>query len=249
MAPSGESPDFVQNILESLREKEPRYRGGKDVYDALGNRTMIAIAGATGAGKTTVTEEVIRLDSDFKEVLTTTTRPHREGDPIGFHTGVPYSEFNDAVINANLVNFNVIGDNVYGTYQSGFPGQYNIGPIMTRSVYQLLEAGFKEANVVYMLVEEKEYEERLRRERMDFKDFAPRVVEGIESLEFAEANRHERWLHFVESTSEVDGATKAARKVIEIVNHNTGSFMTEQHALEMIDGMQHALHRVARDVH
>ena len=249
MSTTPESPEFINNIVDSLRAKERVYQAGEHVYSSLGDRTMTAIAGFTGAGKTTTTSEVIRLDSDFKEVLTTTTRGPKDNDPEGFRTNVPYTEFNDAVINGNLVNFNVIGQNVYGTYQSGFPGRHNVGPIMSRSIPQMLNSGFRDVNVVYMLVEEEEYERRLREERIDYPDFIPRMIEADESREFAKLNTNANWLHFVESTSEPDGATKAARKVIDIVRHNTGEFMTIDHALKMLDGMHNALHRVARDVH
>ena len=249
MSTTAESPEFINNILDSLRVKERTYQGGDHIYTALGDRTMTAIAGFTGAGKTTTTTEIIRLDPDFKEVNTSTTRPHRPGDPEGFRTGVSYTEFNDAVINENLVNFNVIGDNVYGTYQSGFPGRHNVGPIMSRSIPQMLNSGFRDVNVVYMLVEEQEYERRLRQERMHFTDFTPRIIEAGDSREFAELNAKANWLYFVESTAEPDGATKAARKVIDIVRHNSGEFIRTDHALRMLEGMYKALHRVARDVH
>ena len=120
---------------------------------------------------------------------------------------------------------------------------------MARSIPQMLEAGFDDVNVVYMLVEEHEYEQRLRAERIGFTDFTPRVIEGVESFDFATRNIGAGWLHFVESSSAEGGKTKAARKVIDIVRHSSGEFMTDTRAVQLITGMQNALHRVARDVH
>jgi len=249
MAETGESPEFIQKTINALRSKEKDYQANARVYASLGNRSMIAIAGPTGSGKTTVTSEVIRLDSDFREVETTTTRPHRDGDPAGFQTGVSYADFYEGVNAGEFVNYTVIGQNAYGTYESGFPGTHNIGPIMSKSVIQMLESGFKNIDVVYMLVEEAEYERRLRQERMHFSDFKPRLDEAEESRNFVYAHKNERWLHFVESSASDERATKAASKIINIVNHNSGEFMTVDHALKLLDGMQNALHRVADDLH
>jgi guanylate kinase len=246
---SGESPEYINTIVDLLRQKEKHYSGGKDVYSSLVGKTMTALAGPMGVGKTTTTTEIINLDDDFAEVNTSTTRARKANDPIGFRTCVSYSEFNDAVAKANLVNFNVIGQNVYGTYQSGFPGKHNVGPIMARSVPQMMGAGFDEVNVVFLLVEEHEYERRLREERIDYSDFTPRVIEGDDSFSFAHLNIDEQWLNFVESSPEEDGAKKAARKVIDIVRHNSSAFLTQPRVLELLDGMHTALHRVARDVH
>jgi len=256
MPATGESPEFVSHILESLRSKESTYQGGAHVYDSLGSTSLTIIAGPTGAGKSTTSDEVIRIsneeDLDISLVQSTITRPRRGGDPIDFRTasdGVTYAELNDAVINDNLVNYNVIGDNIYATYRSGFPGRYNIGPILTKSVHQLLNAGFRNTNVAYMVTDGDTYEQRLRQERLHFPDITPRIIEGHESLDFAEMNITADWLYMVESLPVPDGLTKAARKVISIARHQTGEIMTPDRGLQYIDEMRQALKRVARDVH
>ena len=252
MALSGESPEYIDNILASLREKERDFKVGDNIYSSLGNRSLIAIEGPTGSGKTTVTTEVVRLDPDFYEIETETTRQHRDGDPIVFHTGVSFTDFINDIVNEEFVNFNVIGRNAYGTKESGFKGPFAIGPMMSRSITQMLDGGldeaFKDLVVIRMLVEEMEYERRLRAERMHFSDFRPRIIQAGESKEFAEAHIGTRWLHFVESTSAPDGATKAARKIINIANRNSGEFITDSHARKMLEGMDRAMRRVAADI-
>lgn len=256
MPATGESPEFVTNILESLRAKEGTYQGGDHVYDALGATSLTIIAGPTGAGKSTLSDEVIRIsaaeDLDISLVHSTITRGRRADDPEGFRTandGVTYAELNDAVINNNLVNYNVVGENVYATYRSGFPGRYNIGPILTSSVYQLLNAGFYDCNVAYVVTDGETYEQRLRSERAHFPDFVPRIIEGHESLNFAEMNIKADWLHVVENLPADNGLHKAARKVINIARHQTGEIMTQDRGLQYIDEMRQALKRVAPDVH
>lgn len=252
MSVQGESPDFINRVLQSLREKEDVYLPGDHVYDALGARSFTAIVGPTGVGKTTISNEVIRLDPEVQLVNSTTTRERREGDPIGFRTateGVTYGEFNDAVTNANLVNFNVIGQHVYGTYQSGFPGQYNIGPIMSESIPQLDHSGFQRFNVAYMVVDRETYQQRLYSERAAFPDIQARLAEGQRSIDFARRNLTEDWLRFVENLPEPNGVTKAARKIIAMTRGNSSEILLDSRAEQYLDEMSEALHRVAGNVH
>lgn len=248
MSGSGELFENDSYFINALKEKEPLYDGNEAVHRAIGGKTLTTVAGPMGAGKTTVSDEVLRISPDIQPVGTWTTRAGREGDPANFVTDASYADYYEAVMNGELVNFNMLGNNAYGTRPDGLIARHNIGPIMTKSIPQILVSGFDEVNVISMLAEESEYERRLRAERIDFKDFKVRVAEGDTSLDFTEANLQAEWLHPIESSAEPDGATKAARKIIDIINHNSGEFMTYPHAQKMIDGMRSALHRVARDV-
>ena len=247
-----ESPEFINRVLQSLREKEDIYLPGDHVYDALGARSFTAIVGPIDVGKATISNEVIQLDPEIKLVNSTMTRERREGDPSGFRTateGVTYGEFNNAVANANLVNFNVIGQHIYGTYHSGFPGQYNIGPIMSESIPQLDHSGFKRFNVAYMVVDGETYEQRLLNERTTFPDIPARFAEGQRSIDFARRNLTEGWLRFVENLPEPNGVTKAARKIIAMTRGNSSEILLDSKAEQYLDEMSEALHQAARNVH
>ena len=258
MSQTGESDEFIDNIVQSLREKKPLYFAGAHVYDALGSRSLTAIIGPTASGKSTVSEAVIALDPEFSLVNTTTTRKRRyEGDPagsdpIGFRTadeGVTYAELNDAVTNANLVNYDIFGKNIYATYQSGFPSDYNIGPITSGSVPQLYESGFKRFTAAFMVTDGETYEKRLREERVHFPDFRDRVIEGLTSIDFAQLNLDTNWLQFVETLPEPDGVTKAARRVIRMTRGDSVEMLITSRAQRYLDEMAEALRHVARDVH
>ena len=249
MAASGESPEFIQSTLASLRSIEGTYRPNASVTTAIGKCSMTTIAGAIGAGTSTVTAEITRLDTDFKEVITTTTRPPKSDDPEGLRAGTSYADFHESALAGEFVNFGMIGDHAYGTHKTGLLGSYNIGPIMSQSILQLLESPWRDINVVSLLVEEQEYERRLRLKLAKGVALESNIREASELRSFLESHINEHWLHFVESPAEQDGATKVARKIIQIANRNTGEFMTNDRALTLLQGMDNALHRVARDVH
>jgi hypothetical protein len=249
MAASGESPEFIQSTLASLRSIEGDYRPNAAVSASLGQRSMIALAGAISSGTSTVTTEITLLDTDFKEVITTTTRPPKYDDQESLSASVGYADFHESVLAGEFVNFGLIGGHAYGTHETGLPGSYNVGPIMSQSILQLLESPLRDINVVSLLVQEQEYERRLRLKRAEGIDLEPNIGEARALRSFLESHIDEHWLHFIESPADSDGATKVARKIIQIANHNTGEFMTNDRALVFLQGMDNALHRVARNVH
>ena len=256
MPATGESPDYVQNILESLRSKKRTYLSGEHVTDSLGATSLTILAGPIGVQKNETRREVIRIsdeeDYTIAEVNPTYTRARHLDDPIGARTandGVTFEELNDAVINGSLVNFDVIGDDIEATYRSGFPGRYNIGTAPTDSILHMMNAGFYDCNVAFMVTDGETHERQLRTERATYPDFIPRVIDGLELLEFARMNIQSNWLHAVEIPSGLDGPTKAARKVINIVRHQTSEIISDDQALHYIGEMWDALQRVVHDVH
>jgi len=256
MPATGESPEYVQNILESLRKKEGTYEGGDDIKDALSSKNLTIVAGPIGLEKVAISNEAARIslaeDLEVVRILSSVTRARRADDPIDARTandGVTFHEINDAVINDNLVNFHIVGQDIEATYRSGFPGTYNVGPAPTKSILQLLNAGFRDYNVAFMVTDGETHERRLRTDYAHRPDFIPQLIIGHETLDFAEMNIEASWLYAVESHPEDDGLAKAARKVINIARHQTSEILTNDRALRYIDEMRQALQRVARDVH
>lgn len=242
---SPESQQYINNILDALKQKETSYHPGFHVYDALSSKNLTALVGPTGAGKSTVADEVVRLDSEIALVRSAVTRPLKSSDPEGFRQ-ISYSQFNDDVINENFVNYSVVGRNAYGSYEDSFPSTYNVGPILPGSVEALQTAGFRRFTVAYFVTRGDIYEHRLRQERAQLPDFKARVYEGIESLEFAQNNKAMNWISFVETSDQPNSATKAARKVIDMARGHTSEIMMTTHADELLEGMVSALHRVVR---
>lgn len=249
MSQSGESPDFAQRIVDILRKNERPYLASDAVYNALGRKSFAAIAGPMNSGKTTASNEAICTDQDLYLVNSTLTRRRRASDPLEYRTadeGVTYAEFETAVTQRSLVNVNVIGDQLVGTYPTGFPGEYNIGPIVMRSVDAFIQSGFKRFDIGYMIVNSDTYEERLRQEPTDAPNYTTRLLESQESLKFAKRNLGADWITCIESSSEPDSAAKAARKIIHLVRGHSTEMMSHDTADQYIDGMLDTLQKVAR---
>jgi len=256
MPATGESPEYVQNILESLRAKKRTYSSGEDVIDSLGSTSLAIPIGPFGALKNKTIQEVIRIsdeeDLDIHTITPSYTRARTPDDHPQSRTaedGVTFAELNDAEINGNLVSFDVIGDDIEATYRSSFYGRYNIGSTSTHSTLQLMGAGFYDCDVMLMVTSGEALEHRLRALRSTRPDFIPKAIDGLELLDFAKQNVQYQWFNAVEILPTLDGPTKAARKVINIILHKTNEILTEERTLQYIDDMDAALKRVLRDVH
>jgi energy-coupling factor transporter ATP-binding protein EcfA2 len=246
---SPESPESIQESLAYLRAHEDDYESNKDVRLSISEKSLTAIIGPTGAGKSTLTEKVKELNPDIFEVGSTVTRKLRDTDPKGF-VSVTYAEFRAMAERGDFVNYNVVDQRVYGTQVSGLPGDLNIGPILTKSVDTLMNAGLRRFNVGYIVLDGDTYEQQLEESRLTFDDFKPRAKEGHESIQFARDNVSSEWLHFVENSHDEAGFNKAARKIIAITrgiyDTDTGGIMTRERALAYLDEMDEALYRVEK---
>jgi guanylate kinase len=252
MSASRETPESINTSLEFLRELEDTYQSNSSVPLEIRDQSLTAIAGPTGAGKSTLTRKIKELDPEIHEVGSTITRSLRKEDPDGY-VSVTYAEFKSMADNGEFLNFNVVGDNAYGTRPSGLSSKYNIGPILTKSVEALMNSGLRRFNVAYVVVNGQTYEKQLLDSRADFTDFAPRAAEGHKSIEFARDNISADWLHFVENSQNPEKLTKAAQKIISLTRGNspdtlTSEFMTTDQTLRHLDEMQAALDRVSRRV-
>ena len=250
MAPSGESPDFVQNILESLREKQHHYRGGEHVYDSLGSKRTATLIGSLGLYVTEVVDTVMCIseeeDREIEQFNTSTTRlrqPYDSPKSLTAENGITYAEINDAAINDNLVAFDVEGSDINAYYRTGFPGRLNVGRVRTTSAMQLMnDAGFYTASTILLVSDTPNFEQKIRQDRDAAPEkFADEAYETLEALECAERNIQDRSMNFVEVVSGPEGIEKAARKVIDIVWGNTGSFMSIPEAQHYINTIRTTL--------
>lgn len=258
MSQSAESPQVVQEIITSLRKKQPLYRyeplenGLKLNYSDLNDKTLIAVIGPTGVGKSTLTDEVLRLDSDIRPIGTTTTRERRPSDPIEFKTaneGVTHMSMNQAIIEGVMVNYSVNDTgHVYGTMPEDFHGEHNIGPILSDSIDNLMTAGFKEFSPIFVAARGLVYQQRLEKERLDFPDISKRLVEAMGSITFARMNADASWLSFIDTGNSPESLHSAASDVVRIAHQNTHPVMLLNHRLMLLDEMETAVHAVARQV-
>lgn len=241
-----QEPDFLKKeILKGLAAFQPHYSAGIDAQNAVRNKVFTGIVGPFGIGKTSITNEVTVLEPRIVPINTKTTRGRKFGedaDPAGFVTaneGVTFTSFKDDVDQGNLINYSVIPDvHAYGTEPEGFPGEFNIGPLLPSSVDQILNAGFRESNFVYIVAPGEMWRSYVNKSRRTLPSqvFEQRVIESLESIEFARQNPN--LFHFVESLNVPGGIQKAAQKVVDITMHQTHPILLPQQAEEYLAAMQ-----------
>jgi energy-coupling factor transporter ATP-binding protein EcfA2 len=252
MTNPGELSPLDREIAVALRAKQPDYHFEPlDNYSELSDKTFVATIGPTGSGKSTLTDEVIRLAPEFKPNGTRTTRARRPADPDNFKTaneGITHRSMNEDIINQKLVNYSVFDTgHVYGTAPEDI-AKYAIGPILSDSIDNLMNAGFRDFYPVFTVARGALYQRRLEQERLQFPDIRQRLVEAMGSLTFARLNVDAPWLSFIDTGSTPEELETAAKDVIRTVYQRTHPIMTIGHKLQLLDEMQNAVQNVARQL-
>lgn len=215
-----ETPEFKAAVRKDLRERQHRYKAGKSVRNQVSDKVFVGLAGPFGVGKSTITEEVLRIKPEIEPILTTTTRGRKGEDPSGFKTadeGVTFESMQQAVHDRELINYSVIkGADIYGTYPEDFPAQHTIGPFLPTSIEHIRKAGFERTHFVYVVSAGelwRGFVEKTRR-GLPADRFQSRTNEAISSLSFA--LNHMGQLSFVENTEGKKGAHSAAKKIAKL---------------------------------
>lgn len=252
MTNPGELSPLDREIAVALRLKQPDYHFEPlDNYSELSDKTFVATIGPTGSGKSTLTDEVIRLAPEFKPNGTRTTRARRPADPANFKTaneGVTHQSMNDDIINRKLVNYSVFDTgHIYGTAPEDI-AEYAIGPILSDSIDNLMSAGFKDFIPVFTVARGALYQQRLEQERLHFPDIRQRLVEAMGSIAFARLNVDASWLSFVDTGNSPEELKAAAEDVIRTVYQRTHPIMTTSRKLQLLDEMEKAVQNVGRQL-
>jgi hypothetical protein len=207
----------------------------------LRNKKFVSVSGPAGAGKTTIGDEVVKLEPSIRLGNTTTNRPRKRSDPAGFRTadeGVTLEGLAKDIDEHRVLNYDVIVETgtVYAFYPDGLQGEHNIGPLTAGNVNTFFNLGLGEYEPVYVIAPVPMWSRFIRKsvgERPDL--IANRVEENIESLEFARDNIEV--FRFVESRDEPDGIKRAAEAVIAIALHRSYPVVTYEFASQSLDAM------------
>lgn len=239
METSATEPSDHSEILRYLRAEHKNYKFDQEKYGHhLANISLLAVAGPTAAGKSTLVREVSRQDEDIHELTSTMSRPRASRDEPHHHTDVPMSIFEAGVRQRTFVNYFVNDtDHVYGTFPEGFTAPITIGAIGADHIPQLLDVFDGRVNAVYPLMSGSVYASRLGMDRINDPTIVPRLKEGRRSLQFARDNLDATWVNFVELDNLDGSLQRAAREVIHIAYHNTHPILTEQYSRDLIEEM------------
>lgn len=239
METSALEPSDHQEIVRYLRQEQDNYSFDQDKYGHhLGRISLLAVAGPTASGKSTLVREVSRQADDIHELASTMTRPRAKRDEPHHHTDVPFEVFQQDVKDRRFVNYFVNdSDQAYGTLPEGFTAPITIGAIGADNIPQLLDVFGGRAHPVYTLMEGPVYASRIGMDRINDATIVPRLIEGRRSLHFARENHREEWMNFVQLDNLEGGLQRAAREVIYIAYQNTHPMLTNDRRLELIEEM------------
>lgn len=243
--PENPSTEYILEKLETLKKT---YKMNEEARLRNAGKTTLIIVGPSGTGKTTLTDEVIRLRPDIEPIATRTTRDRRrEGvdknpDPATFTTadeGFTHIKALEFAEQGEFVNFSNFGQHVYSTKPEDFPN-FSIGPITADSVPYILNGGFDRSAVIFPVVEKHLFRHVLEEERLTFKDISYRLKEGIESTSFAADSVNEPWFHAVENSHE-DGALQRSAENIIAIGEGGGTRLDPALAKQAILAMRDVL--------
>lgn len=252
MTNPGEMSPLDHEIAITLREKQSDYRFEPlDNYSELSSKILVATIGPTESGKSTLTDEVIRLEPTFTPNGTRTTRARTALDPENFKTateGVTHLSMNEDIISRKLVNYSVYNTgHIYGTAPEDI-GEFAIGPILSDSIENLMTAGFKDFYPIFIVARGALYQQRLERKNLNTPDMKQRLVEAMGSLLFARLNVEAPWLTFIDTGDSTEELETAAKDIIRIAHQRTHPLMITSRRLQLLDEMQSAVQNVSRQL-
>lgn len=234
-----------RQLYDQLAKAYPQYSFDRKRYgDRLADVTLIAVAAPTAAGKSTLINKTLALDSDIHMYQSSTTRPEEARDTGEYHR-VSIETFATAAAERSLVNyFPHPNGHIYGTFTDGFTAPITIGAIATASMEQLLDAGFRDIRTVYALTDGPTYATRLgldtaldAESRMQSPDIRKRLVESLQSLSFAQANIEEDWMTPIQLTNELNSLAYSAYNLARIGRERSAETLNSSYARKLISEM------------
>lgn len=211
----------IEGKLAELQERQNVYRCNADLTIngvAISEKTMTPIIAATAVGKSTLTKRILELaekwEIDAAEAGTETTRPWRPGDAENHRSGVSYDEMISKIENSEYPNWSITPSNhIYATPPDSLIGEHNFLPCLPSSLPMLQRAGFKAVNAFYIVTSAEAWDKQIE-ERKGLPDFAGRLEEAKQSLEFA---RQTVKLQKVTSEPGEENLSRLALKILDFV--------------------------------
>ncbi len=246
MSSSPESPAFQEQVRQELLAHYDTYSASDDARLNVAGKTFTGVSGPFGIGKSTIVDEVLRIEPSIHPIHTTTTRHRKLEDPAGFKTadeGVTFASMRDAIRNGEVVNYSIIPhSDIYGTFPEDFPATHTIGPFMPSSMDQISNAGFEAYNFVYVVAAGELWRSFIEKSRrsLPMNTFNSRVEEALDSIELALDNPE--LLFFVENKEGEDGVRQAAETIAHIALNQTATTLDSRRAEVYLQQMRTVAH-------
>ncbi len=164
----------LSEILLSLHKAEPRYKGDPIlVGEKIKDLELHGVIGVTKSGKTTTLDLIEGVLPNSNAVPSRVDRPWKPGDPARYETasdeGISTASIINDIARKAVVNYAVFKTgNIYTTYPHHYTAQHNFLPVMSSSIEQLRNAGFKKFDLSYIFMRSNDWKEIVVRDQASF---------------------------------------------------------------------------------
>jgi len=182
----------IESNLQILYVNQQKYQPGEAAGQLLGKKELIMVVAPSSMGKSTVMNEVVKLNPDFARVLNSTTRPKRSNDEPGLYNYIPHNEEGmqhivDAMDLKQLIQYAIFPTTgyVYFTKPESYPATYNLLDTQSQVVQHMRLLPFHKTHVVGLVTDPATWQSWLsQRYENDNPEFPKRIEEAINSLEW-----------------------------------------------------------------
>lgn len=200
--------------IDYLIEQQAKYRPSAEVQQVIGNVTIGLLIGPSGIGKSYLIDRCIELDPDtFSVAGSLTTREKRGNDPDNYRTNISLDEMRENVQNRELVQYGIMGRNVYATDVKSYGTDYVLLPALASSVELLERVGFKKVVPIGIVATAQAWRTHGLAERENDPRFEARLAEAQESMKWLRQHRDKVPLVI----NDFENPEKSAMKIADIV--------------------------------
>ena len=217
------SEESLQKLHE-LEAGQRTYTPNRDVAAKLREKTLIMLVGPTCVGKTTVMQEVLRLDDRFAITGTFTTREKRDDDQLKNYTYIPHTDKGIAEIYQKIKDGEAVqyalhptSGRVYGSDISDYPKAYNMLDTLSTAVTAIEALPARDAIVIGVAVRPQQWLEWFdSRFPPGHPDREKRRDEAVQSLSWLLERPVDSVHWIINAPGELE---EAAKQVIAIATH------------------------------
>lgn len=150
------------------------------IHPVINYSMLIILTGKTASGKDTVISKLLSLLPGFKKVVTTTSRPPRDGEQSGVdYFFISREDFKQKIERGNFIEYVEYGGNFYGTEKTQLMDAnqdliWKIDPSRAGKIRELIDS---RVLVIYLTVDDSVVLERLRKRGFSQEDINKRMSE------------------------------------------------------------------------
>jgi guanylate kinase len=210
----------TQQKIDEAQHNEHSYWPAEAVLETLVHKDFIMLVGPSAIGKSTLMNEVVRLDKDFARVKNTATRPKRDNDEKEIYEYIPHTDEGlapllEQIKGGELVQYAVHPTTgfIYGTYPQSYPGTYNMLDTQSQVVSNLSRLPFRSTHTIGIVTAPETWKKWfLSHNQKDTKDYKKRIDEAIQSLKWMAARPADsiKWLYNHPENTAIDSTELVA---------------------------------------